>query len=146
MKLIKKDIWEKPADIIGITTNSLVINNNLVMGAGIALEARNKYPTLSLLAGKRIIGLEKNRGTYGWLVIDLGIQKIGLFQTKVLPNEKSTLNLIKYSTDRLLEYINNNPTENISLNFPGIGYGGLKKEEVLSIISVLPNNVTIYYF
>ncbi len=36
------------------------------------------------------------------------------------------------------------PHITVALNFPGIGYGGLNRNEVLPIISILPDNVEIW--
>ena len=45
MKEVTGNIWDYPADIVCITTNgSTTRNGSAVMGKGIALQAKERYP------------------------------------------------------------------------------------------------------
>lgn len=139
MKLLKADLWSSKDPIIGVTTNAYIRKDGcLVMGRGSALEGASKYPNLQKHAGMMIAA---NGNKYGWLVTP---DKIGLFQVKYTFWQKADLNLIEFSTNLLNRYVNEFNI-NVSINYPGIGFGGLKKEEVEPIIKNLDDRVTVYY-
>lgn len=137
------DMWnEYPgADLFLVTTNSLVVDGRLVMGAGMALEAKNRYKGLNLALGERI----EHLGVYGLLVSEnWPTAKLGAFQTKINPADPSPPWLIHYSALMLDQLIRKNKVLMVYLNFPGIGHGGLTKEQVLPLVSFLPDNVCLY--
>lgn len=146
MQLIKGNIWESASQNIAITTNSVIrTDGSLVMGAGIAKEAALKYPDLAYKAGQLISALNKHTKWYGFIgSFSYPDRNIYLFQTKTLFTRPSCLKLIEHSTEMMIEYLNQNPIE-ISLNFPGIGKGGLDSKKVLPIIEQLPDSVTVFY-
>lgn len=138
MKLIQDNLWNSKDDIIAVTTNSYINKQcKLVMGRGSALEATKKYPLLQANAAQKITHL----GKYGFIIVD----GIGLFQVKYHFGANADLELIKYSCEILNNYVKEN-NKTVSLNYPGIGYGGLSKEVVDPIIRELDNRVTIYHF
>ena len=52
MKEVKGDIWKSDCDIIAITTNGVVKKNGeLVMGRGIASQAKQRYPDIPKILG-----------------------------------------------------------------------------------------------
>lgn len=150
MVLINGDIWESKDNIIAITTNGVITHNNpvLVMGAGIALQAKSRYLNLPKLAANAILSDRRTEVfpggfLYGFLPVFIDGVTIGLFQTKLDWREKAKLSLIGYSVQRLNAYIDKTGIT-VSLNFPGVGFGGLDVAAVYPIISDLSDKVTIY--
>lgn len=168
MKIVQGNIWDsiihgpawagKGCQLLCITTNGIVRNttdkNNLIMGAGIAKQAKDLYPLLPSLAAQvieergQLVSQELylRKYLYGFLPVfypQSGII-LGLFQTKENWAENSRLSLIGYSTEMLASYIQYVGVERVSLNFPGIGLGGLERSKVLPIISSLSDIVTVY--
>ena len=151
MNIIKGNIWKGiPPVMVVITTNSeLKSNGELVMGAGIALEAVLKIPSLPKECGE-IVG--KLGRTYGFQVIrhprSPGKPGLGIFQTKMSWRDNSTLMIINNSAMLLREYAMYNSDIPIRLNYPGIGFGRLTKEQVKPVLEKAfsdLNNISIYY-
>lgn len=132
-----------------ITTNSSIKNNGeLVMGRGIAKQARDIWPNLAQQAGEQIcqaLGVPHKYGLKGKYGVILG-PRIGLFQVKYHFRDQASLDLIQYSTQSLLGYATDHPEKAIALNFPGIGNGGLRADLVKPIIDILPDNVQVWSF
>jgi hypothetical protein len=144
MAVFKKgDMWQRlgQVDLFCITTNSTIKQNgSLVMGRGIASQAKKRLPQLPGLAAKLIRVSESD---YGFVVVGGLHPVIGLFQVKRHFSNKADLGLIKLATIRLFQYIVlYNLT--VCLNFPGIGNGRLSRDEVLPIVGLLPDNVEIW--
>lgn len=172
MRLQTGNMFEHPADLILVTTNSFVkTDGRLVMGRGAAKDALRHFPGIDLIFGGMIkdsaeaglygllIGSQQGPPWegYGWTLQHQLQEKtmprqmpiaapvlVGAFQVKFNWWAPAQLELIGYSTDMLLTRAANIPLESVSLNFPGIGNGGLKREEVLPIIERLPANVTVW--
>lgn len=103
----------------------------LVMGKGIALEAKNRYPNLPIQAGN----LVKNAGNYTFVFPEY---KLITFPTKNNWRDKSDIDLIQRSIDQLLYVIDNHDElaiDKIYAPLIGCGNGGLKWEYVSSMIS-----------
>lgn len=134
------------ADIFLITTNSTIkANGTLVMGAGIAKEARDRWKGLDAIAGEMVMSECGNRGTYGLMLSNWrNGKKLGLFQVKIGWDENADVELIKLSTEKLIRFAEEHPELKIHLNYPGIGNGKLSVDDVHPIICSLPNNVTIW--
>lgn len=143
------DIWSqynKDGSIIFVTTCGVLTRTGLVMGAGIALEARQREPMLPIHFK---LAIHEKHGC-----IDLGVAhygllfkpewEIGAFQTKYHFKSDSSLELIKDSTKQLKELAEFYPDSQFHLNFPGIGFGRLNPNDIKPILSILPNNVTIW--
>lgn len=114
------DIWEfrKPEDFICITTCGVINSRgDLVMGRGIALEAKQRYPKLPTILG----GAVKFQGMRVEIVASL---KLIAFPTKAHYKEKSSINLILRSTLQLLEK-SHNIQGRILLPRPGCSNGRL---------------------
>lgn len=141
MKLKIGNLFNDIGNSILLFTSNATLNsrNQLVMGAGSALSFKILYPALPSLLGEKIKGEEN----YGCIILkELGL---GCFQTKRHWRDNSTLQIIQNSTNKLLFWIDeHNYERQIALPFPGIGKGGLSEEEVIPIISVLPDNVIVY--
>ncbi len=127
MKIIKGNIWScHSKGYIVIPTNGVVKNNGEnVMGAGLALQAKNKYPCLPILLGSEL----KERGN---IPILFKHYKIITFPTKNHYKDKSDINLIERSCYYLSNLII--PQEEIYMPKIGCGCGQLIWKEVKSII------------
>ena len=125
-------------DLFCITTNGTRRKNGaLVMGAGIARQARDKFPTLDMQFGQAISTLP-----YGLLILPQ--IKIAAFQVKAHYRQPASLALIQQSTEMLAVWCVEHPTAQVALNFPGIGLGNLSIAEVLPIIETLPDQVQVW--
>jgi len=137
------NIWNSYdiSDIFVITGNSFVRNDGkLTMGRGIALEARIKFPDIDKIFGKMVVSKCGHLGIYNIIIYE----RIFLLQTKISFKDKSTIELIKDSINKLKTYIT--PDKIVNMVFPGIGFGGLCKEEVYqNCLMDLPLNVTVWY-
>lgn len=146
MREIIGDLWDSKDEIILVTTNSFVKKNGeLVMGRGAAKEAKELFPDFSLDLGYEITNIYGKK--YGIIIIpyDRYDRLLGAFQVKYNWWEDADLDLIKFSTEILCKEMNENFNDlKCSLNFPGIGNGRLKYDDVLDIVKVLPDNVSLY--
>jgi hypothetical protein len=143
LKLATGNMWDvfESADLFAVTTcNSHYRDGRLIMGAGIAKQARD-----------RVYGLDKEFGRmakrvrYGLLVSEnWPRQKVAAFQTKIDWREPSKLDVIELSTRMLIDWCAAHPTAWVHLNFPGIGRGGLRREDVLPVIAALPDTVAVW--
>lgn len=155
MTLRKGDMFSLSAgrpDVILVTTNAYVKTNGcLVMGRGAAWCMVQKYPETPRIFGGLISKRVEDYGSkihtpYGILIAPrLTNPMLGAFQVKRFFKDKADLDLIRYSTEFLLT-LTKGPWSNcrIFLNFPGIGNGELRREDVLPIIECLPNNVEVW--
>ena len=145
-KYQKGDMWDAwdSADLFLITTNGAIKRNGaLVMGKGIALQAKQRFPGIDMALGKQV---SEKYGEYFLLVSpDFPRKKFGCFQVKYDWQTKASLNLIEKSTNCLIDFLDNYGDDlRVHLNFPGIGAGKLDRQKVLNIIEKLPDNVTIW--
>ena len=129
-----------------LTTNSTIKRNGvLVMGRGIARQARDRFPGLDAALGKQILSTCGNQGQYGLLVSPRWPEaRLGAFQGKRHYAQPASLELIRHSTAVLCAWCIEHPDASVHLNFPGIGNGRLRREDVLPIIAQLPDQVTIW--
>lgn len=159
--IVRGNIWYSDAELICITTNGTVIGDNLVMGAGVALQAKDKYAGLENYAGitmnsdynrcHRLMEVATDRGIksyylYGFIPVfcpSVG-KLLGFFQTKIDWSKNASLALIGYSIYNLNWYIQQTRVKSVALNFPGIGFGGLKRLDVLPLLASLDERVTVY--
>lgn len=148
MQLKVGDMWSvwNESDLFLITTNSTIKSDgSLVMGAGIAKEARDRFPGLDLIAGNLINKTCGNLGTYHLLLSpDWPNKKLGLFQVKLHYSSNADLKLIQGSVDKLTELALQYKGAKINMNYPGIGNGGLARSKVEKIIMTLPDNITVW--
>lgn len=142
MKLVKGNVFDhNDLDFICVTTNSILNKKGeLVMGAGIALEAKNLYPELPSVFGIKVSKL----GVVGGDYYILQHENILAFQTKRHYREKSPIDLVRKSINRLKFLATVFDDKVFGLPFPAINNGGLKKEDVLPILFVLPDNVLVF--
>jgi len=143
------DVFEE-SDLFLITTNAYIKKSGeIVMGKGIASEAKQKFPIFPLRVAEDIqksIYFQKHK-KYGITrnLKDLPPQ-LRCFQVKYHYRDKASLDLIRFSTSMLSLIIQANKYENVHLNYPGIGNGNLSKEEVSPILEqyLYKHNVTIW--
>jgi len=135
-------------DAFCITTNSYIRNDGeLVMGAGIALQAKKIFDDLPLALGQKIERKCGHLGIYGTFPSNRKeIDKIVAFQVKTHFKNKADLELIQKSAEQLSKIATKYPDKRYDLNFPGIGNGGLNQDEVMPIVNQLPDNVHIWRF
>jgi len=113
------NFWTLPGDFRCITTNAtLRKNGDAILGKGIALEARRRYPSLEVILGKLI-------RMYGNHVFKLGYGLIS-FPTKWHWREDSDIELIKRSAQELVSILKDDPAKRVLLTRPGCGNGNLR--------------------
>ena len=152
MILEKGDMWSifGKTRIFLITTNFQRNAQGLaVMGRGIANEAALRFPEIREDFAKRLedsIDLQAYddalHPVYTGIIGKYDGQVLGWFMTKRHWKDPSTLDIIRDSVRELKRW--QDIAERIDLNFPGIGNGKLKREDVLPIIEQLPDNVHVW--
>ncbi len=143
------DMFASKADLILFTSNGVLRNDKgLVMGAGAALQALKMFPGADKVFGKMLLDhhVKYSDTRYGVFIHPtLESPALGAFQVKYEFYQRADIDLIAYSTGMLsamaqMEW----KGKTISLNFPGIGLGGLRRVDVLPIIQSLPDNVQVW--
>ena len=134
------NMLREPGYIIVTTNSFLTSEKNLVMGRGAALDLKIKVPGIDLKFGELIHAFCKHLGKYGLIFHD----RYGAFQVKYRFNDKARTDLIRFSTAALTGAANNNSKEIFNINYPGIGNGGLKENDVRPILETLPKNVHVW--
>jgi hypothetical protein len=131
MMEIRGDIWKyhDSGNKIVITTNGIVKpDGNAIMGKGIALEAKKRFPELPTLVGEHIT----NHGnTVGWFAP----YRIFTFPTKNNWRDDSSFTLIRTSAFSLLKAVNWLHYSKIFMVRPGCNNGNLKWEAVKPFLS-----------
>ncbi len=125
-----KNLWNFSPEIYYrvITTNGNIKNNGeAVMGKGIALQAKERYPSLPSELGERL-------KLYGNVVNVFSQFKIITFPTKNNWREKSTYELIKISCNNLSVLCRYLDIKKIVMPMVGCSNGGLRWSEVKKII------------
>lgn len=144
------DMWTAydDADLFLITTNSTLKKNGaLVMGRGIARQARDRFPGLDVTLGREIARRCGSRGEYGLLVSPRWpAAKLSAFQVKTDYARPAALSLIRLSAIALLIWCEEHPGAAVHVNCPGIGNGGLARAEVLPLLKSLPANVHVWEY
>lgn len=143
MKESKSNIWNSNANYICVTTNGVVKRNGaLVMGAGIAKQARDGYPGIDMHLGNVVklhgnIPHMYNMGTNQPIIISL--------PTKHHWKDKSDLNLIIESIYNITGMIP--PNSKVALTRPGCALGGLNWENTVkpAIEPMLNDQFTVYH-
>ena len=126
---------------ICVTTNGIIQRNGeLVMGKGIALAFKNRFPNLALILGDRV-------GKYGNIpfLITLSTESnpgkfIISLPTKNHWRDKSDINLIISSIKTLVDITDKYKFKKVYLTQPGCGNGGLEWKEVKKVIEPLLDN------
>jgi len=144
MRIVYGDLFTCPHDndAICVTTNGIVrtYNSTAVMGAGIAKTFATKFPKLPKILGKKLIKYG-NHAFYLDRVLNYGEEYYILsFPTKEHYRDKSSIDLITKSCYELIDIVDEYDIDNCYFPLPGCGLGGLRKDEVLPIISKILDN------
>jgi hypothetical protein len=136
------NLWEASDALFAVTTSSTFNHRGeLVLGAGAALQAKQRYPGIQ----HRPELLQYHLGRFGWYKVPN--VPVGFFQSKLSWRLPATFELIEFSSRALASWISTqNPVPRIALNFPGIGLGRLAREDVLPILHryLEPFDILIY--
>lgn len=127
---VNKNLWDFDSEIYYrvITTNGNInIKNEAIMGRGIALQAKERYPGLPSKLADRL-------KLYGNKVNIFAEYKIITFPTKDNWREKSTYELIKSSCVNLAVLCKVFSIKKIVMPMVGCSNGGLKWVDVKKII------------
>lgn len=144
MQLAHGDMWDVfgQADLFLITTNGVVNGGRLVMGAGVARQARDRFPGLDAALGRAAAAAGSS---YGLLVSPRWpAARLGAFQTKGHWREGLSPALIGLAARKLLAWCREHPDARVHLNLPGVGCGGLDRSAVLPLLEPLPDTVTVW--
>ena len=137
------DIWKSEADYVCVTTNGVVKRDGtLVMGAGIAKQARDRVPGIDRVFGDGV----KLLGNIPLIFNTAkGTPNIISLPTKHHWKDKSDLDLIIKSVAHIAKTMR--PTDSIALTRPGCALGGLSWEHTVkpAIEPLLDDRFTIYY-
>lgn len=132
------DLWEYPAEYRVVTTNAIRRSNGcLVMGAGVAKQARDRFPGLD----KKLGGLVEKFGSRPFLCRE---EDIITFPTKVHWKEHSSLRLIRWSLGELVRIVDKYNIQSVVMTRPGCGNGGLQWSQVRPLlVGVLDDRFTV---
>jgi hypothetical protein len=142
------NVFEYPPEFLKIVTTNGYIRKNgeLVMGRGAALDAKNRYPDLPILAGNTIrvypFKSEQEFLYHKYGFVYLSMYDIGLFQVKYHWEDAADLDLIAYSVTQLNAFVSKFDRLCV-MNYPGIGNGKRSKEEIMPLLEPLSPRVTI---
>lgn len=141
------DMWGY-TDLFLFTSNPVAskTTGKAVMGRGIAREVADRCPLARDVFGKVLLAPRPaNVGILGYFGDEHERdQLLGWFRVKDHFAQDARLNIIESSVETLSAIAPG--FERIDLNFPGIGNGNLAREDVLPVISTLPDNVYIWEY
>lgn len=131
MKQITVDIWDYPHVYKCITTNGYVNRaGECVMGRGVALQAKQRYPEIATWLGNKI----KRSGNMCYVY---DVAKIITFPTKHHWSLSADIELIRESCRQLMHIINMRDIACVLLPKPGCSNGKLHWEDVRPVIEHL---------
>ena len=160
-KVVRRNMFDDELDLYVVTTNGCITDDKLVMGRGVALDAKGLCPRLPREAAETIQGApgfhRHSAGcfVYGFVVLyqvvcrDKVERNFGLFQVKYKFADAADTALIGYSVvvmNHVLrgDYFNSQRFKKIGMNYPGIGNGRLTKDQVVPLLESLDKRVTVY--
>lgn len=166
MILERGNMWDVfgKTDLLMITTNPILTKyNRVVMERGIAKQAADRFYQLPLDFGKKVLAATHEQDyadplapIYTGVIGQYDGQLIGWFMVKDHWASPAKLEIIERSTRELhkslyftsfLDGKRSIPKDfRVDLNFPGIGNGKLKREDVLPLLEVLPDNVHVWEY
>lgn len=139
MKYATGNLWNfHSLGPVCITTNGIIKKDGtLVMGAGIALQAKQRFPTLPIALADAV-------SQYGNHTFYLPDENVFSFPTKHDWRDKSDLALIAKSAAQLLVITERMGFSQVFLPKPGCANGQLNWEDVKNVISmVLDDRFTV---
>ena len=108
--------------MVCVTTNGMTrYNGNAIMGKGIALEAKKRFPDLERRLGKQL----RSMGNHTYHMGQYPNYDIATLPTKYDWRDKSDINLIKQSARELVDLCNALGIKECYLSRVGCGNGGL---------------------
>lgn len=131
---------------ICVTTNNMIMNGSLIMGAGAAAVAAAIYPGVKRRWAQLIPGMLNARGWYGVVYDDFWFPDIIAVQTKTHVALPSSVDLIAYSLEKLQRLAKQYQFKTVHLPYPGIGFGALSMEAVAPLIEPLPDNFCVWTY
>lgn len=137
MKAIVGDLWAVEADFRGIPTNPDVDSDLLaIMGTGVALQAKTRFPDVAKVLGKFII-------SFGSRVQPLHLAGLFAFPVKERWFKRASKATIARSVKELTKLAKENSDKTFALPLVGTGAGDLRPEEVWPLLKGLPDNVIV---
>jgi len=133
------DLLEAPGIKIVTACSYLCAEGNLFMGRGLARELKVKVLGIDEIFGKMILDDVGHLGRYGLMIYE----KYGILQVRRHYDEKPDLDLIVFGIRRLGSFAEETGYI-IHLEFPGLAYKELSKNEVEPILTPLPDNVHVW--
>lgn len=130
------DMWSRygDVDLFVIAVNSTVTAaGRLVMGAGIAKEARDRFPGLDGRLGNQITNLS----FFGFMIDKSPDSRLGLLQTKYHFHTPTKPTLLRQSIAKLKLHLLDNPGLSVAMNMPGTGNGKLGRNSSIAILHSL---------
>lgn len=150
MILERGNMWDVfgKTDLFLVTTNPIRRKDGAcVMGRGIALECAKRFPKFPYLLGDEIRLMEMDdRRVNAGIVGVFDKQVMGYFMVKEHWQREAKPGIIRKSVSDLLDEMTILQPGRVDLNFPGIGNGKLRREDVLPIIAHLPDNVHVWEY
>ncbi len=147
------DMWTswQTSDLFLVTSNAQVTNGKLVMSAGSAKQALDRWPNIDSSFGGYLLGKSQTRTA---VVPDYHLvvssewprKKLGLLQTKRLFWESSDIELVRKSLQALHLWMNHHPGKIVNIPFPGIGYGRLRRGDVKPILDKMPLELVVWEY
>lgn len=121
------NLWFFENDYKCVTTNGIVGSKGLIMGVGIALQAKQRFPSLPNKVGEWV----KKYGNRPFICRE---ELIITFPTKHHWKDKSDINLIRDSARKIVQIVNKYGIKKVYMPRPGCGNGGLDWQEVRDCI------------
>lgn len=150
MKLATGDMWSMYGDAYCITTNGVVTpSRRAVMGRGLALEAKERFPGVDIALADRILrNGHRTQIIDSWAPFSPASSKsptvLVSFPTKNDWRDPSDLDLIVKSSHELMTLIEEQRWADVLLPAPGTGNGWLKWDVVEEAIApILDERVTV---
>lgn len=132
------DLWSHKAEYRVVTTNGIVQKNGrLVMGAGVAKQARDKFPDVDAKLGQWV-------NQYGSRPFFCFEERLLTLPTKHHWRDKSDLSLICRGASLLMEMVDKFDIASVVMPRPGCGCGGLEWSKVEpSLKQILDDRFTV---
>lgn len=128
MKIAEGDIWTISGSWRVIPTNGYItVKGECVMGRGLALQAKLKYPRLPF----ELANLIKAHGDRVFLLRPYNLIS---FPVKLVWWEKASIELIENSCKQLVEIVTDSKEDNILIPMVGCGNGKLDPSQVKPIL------------
>ncbi len=140
MREVHGNFWDQKAEAHVITTNGIVRGDGqCVMGRGIALEAKNRFPGIAMLLGARIKEHGNKVHPLGeWARADGTVFNMLSFPVKKHWHDRASVDLITQSFAELL--LETSGYQSIVIVRPGCGNGGLLWKDILPIAKQFLND------